>query len=133
MENGIVAVPKKAGRPKGALNKSTAEVKKAAQKYTEKALKTLALIMEKGQTEPARVAAARELLDRAHGKPAQPVQHAGEDGGPIAIANLSDSQIAARLELLRAKQDDTSARGVDSSGGVGAESEEQESSNLLPE
>lgn len=71
------------GRPRGSLNKATKEVKEAAKKYTKKALKTLVDITEKGENESARVAAARELLDRAYGRPTQAVEHSGEGGGPI--------------------------------------------------
>ena len=69
------------GRPKGSLNKATAKVRKAAEKYSTKALQTLAEIMEGGENEQARIAAARELLDRAHGKPPQAVTDA--NGGPV--------------------------------------------------
>jgi len=61
------------GRPKGALNKATADVRKAAQKYTTRALSRLAHIMENGESEAAQVAAAKELLDRGHGKSTQPI------------------------------------------------------------
>lgn len=49
-------------------NKATADVKAAAQKYTIPALQTLAAIMQLSETDAARVAAAKELLDRGHGK-----------------------------------------------------------------
>lgn len=69
------------GRPKGALNKATAEVKVAARAYTDKALKTLAKIMENTEAnDGARVAAANALLDRGHGKPAQAI--VGSDDEP---------------------------------------------------
>lgn len=70
-----------AGRPKGATNKATADVKAAAQQYTDEALKTLATIMKSGGSDPARVAACKEILDRGHGKAPQAVT--GEGGGPI--------------------------------------------------
>jgi hypothetical protein len=57
-----------AGRPKGSLNRATADVKAAAQKYTDEALKTLAAIMRDADSAPARVAACKEILDRGHGK-----------------------------------------------------------------
>ncbi len=57
-----------AGRPKGALNKSTRDIKTLAQKHTPAALKTLVEVMKGGESEAARVAAARELLDRGYGK-----------------------------------------------------------------
>ena len=58
------------GRPKGAPNKSTAEVKALASVYTEAAIKRLADWMRSDEPK-ASVAAANALLDRAHGKPSQ--------------------------------------------------------------
>jgi hypothetical protein len=76
---------RRGGRKKGSLNKATADVKAAAQQYTAPALKTLAGIMRKSESDAARVAAAKELLDRGHGKSPQP--QTGEGGtGPIALA-----------------------------------------------
>lgn len=60
-----------AGRPKGAHNKATADVKAAAQQYTDEALKALAAIMRDSESDAAKVAAIKELLDRGHGKPKQ--------------------------------------------------------------
>ncbi len=77
-----------AGRPKGSLNKSTRAVKEAAQKYTDKALKTLASIMERGESEAARIAAANALLDRGHGKPAQAIVGGDEDDPPVKVARV---------------------------------------------
>lgn len=72
------------GRPKGRLNKVTADVKALAGKYGPGAIKRLAQIMDEGESEAARVAAAKELLDRAYGKPAQP--HVGDDNAaPINV------------------------------------------------
>lgn len=62
------------GRPKGAINKITADVRALAQEYGPKALKVLGKIMEDDeQPAPARVSAAKELLDRAYGKSPQPI------------------------------------------------------------
>lgn len=65
------------GRPKGSANKQTLDVKELAQDYTEEALKALADIMRQGESEAARVAAIKELLDRGHGKAKQAVDVAG--------------------------------------------------------
>lgn len=63
--------PKTGGRTKGARNKATAEVKSLAGAYTKDAIATLVSIMTKeGMPPQARVIAAKELLDRGHGKPA---------------------------------------------------------------
>lgn len=73
------------GRPKGALNKSTKDIKALAQKHTPDALFTLASIMKASDSDAARVSAAKELLDRAYGKAPQP--QTGEGGtGPILLA-----------------------------------------------
>jgi hypothetical protein len=58
------------GRPPGSLNKSTAEVKTLAQKHGPAAVKELARLAVDAVSEQARVAAIKELLDRAYGKSA---------------------------------------------------------------
>jgi hypothetical protein len=74
---------RKPGRPKGAVNKVTADVKAQAQVHTKAALAALVKIMEKGESEAAKVAAANSILDRGHGRPKQAVEASGPDGGPI--------------------------------------------------
>jgi hypothetical protein len=64
---------KTGGRKAGTPNKATADIKAAAQAYTEDALATLAQIMKAGESEAARVAAANSILDRGFGKPRQSV------------------------------------------------------------
>lgn len=75
---------KTGGRVKGVPNKATRDIKALAQKHTPEALKTLVSIMKASDSDAARVAASKELLDRAYGKPAQAVT--GEGGGPVALA-----------------------------------------------
>ena len=58
------------GRPPGALNKSTAQVKALAQKHGPAAIARLAALAQEAESEQAQVAACRELLDRAYGKSA---------------------------------------------------------------
>ena len=73
-----------AGRPKGARTKVTADVKALAGKYAPEAFETLRKIMTHGESEPARVAASKEILDRAYGK--APQAHTGENGtGPVRL------------------------------------------------
>jgi len=69
MAHGVKTGGRKAGTP----NKATADIKAAAQAYTEDALATLAQIMKAGESEAARVAAANSILDRGFGKPRQAV------------------------------------------------------------
>ena len=87
-----------AGRPKGARNKVTADVMAAAQVYTTEALKTLAYLMRNAEAEAARVAACREILDRAHGKPAQTVDTTITDNrlvaAPLEKARDNDEWLA---------------------------------------
>ena len=60
---------KTGGRKAGTLNKVTAEVRTLAQQHGEDAIQTLASIMrDPTRSETARIAAARELLDRGYGK-----------------------------------------------------------------
>lgn len=65
------------GRKKGVPNKSTAEIKELAQTYSAKALETLSAIMRNSDNDTARIAAAKELLDRGYGKVTQPMEHSG--------------------------------------------------------
>jgi len=54
------------------------ELKDAAGKYAGEAVLTLVELMRNSGSDPVRVAAARELLDRAHGKPKVESGEAGE-------------------------------------------------------
>lgn len=80
-----------AGRKEGVPNKATAEVKALAAKYGPDAIKQLAKLagILRGETaaesEAARVAALKEILDRAYGKPTQPI--AGDDDNPLRVIN----------------------------------------------
>jgi hypothetical protein len=72
-----------AGRPKGVLNKATADVKAQAGHYSPDALKTLVDIMLHGESEQARIAASKEVLDRAHGRPRQEIDLT--DDGKVTV------------------------------------------------
>jgi hypothetical protein len=75
---------KTGGRQAGTPNKSTAEAQAAAQEHSPAALGTLVGIMQDGEAPAAaRVSAAREILDRAHGKPPQALQVGDPDGQPL--------------------------------------------------
>jgi hypothetical protein len=56
------------GRPKGALNKATAEVRGLAREYGPDALKELHRLSNEAESEAARVSACNAILDRAYGK-----------------------------------------------------------------
>lgn len=61
------------GRPKGALNKATQDIKAAARIHGPKALEVLSRLMLEAESETAQIAAAKEILDRAYGKATQNV------------------------------------------------------------
>lgn len=87
------------GRPKGALNKSTREVKQIAQQHGPAAIRHLVRLMTKAESEQAQIAAAKEILDRAYGKSTQPV---GEDPDmPFTSKEQRDAAVAAALRADR--------------------------------
>ncbi len=51
-----------------AARKKTPELKDEAGKYAHEAVQALVELMRNSASDPVRVAAAKELLDRAHGK-----------------------------------------------------------------
>ncbi len=52
-----------------AARKKTPDLKDEALKYAPEAIEALVELMRNSGSDPVRVAAAKELLDRAHGKP----------------------------------------------------------------
>jgi hypothetical protein len=64
---------KTGGRQVGTPNKATAEIRALAQSFAPAALAELARLASEATSEAARVAACVHLLDRAYGKPSQPV------------------------------------------------------------
>ena len=61
------------GRPKGAKNKATGELQDLARTHTKAAMIELARLSVAAESEQARVAAIKEILDRGYGKPAQSI------------------------------------------------------------
>ncbi len=74
---------RRGGRQKGTPNKVAADVRALAQEHTANAIKELARLAEKSESDAARVAAIKELLDRGHGKSRQPVDVGGDPDAPI--------------------------------------------------
>jgi len=74
--------PKTGGRKPGTPNKATAEVRDIAKQYAPAALKELARLSTKAESEQARVSAINSLLDRAYGKPTQLIG-GDQDAAPI--------------------------------------------------
>ena len=66
------------GNPNG-RRKESKDVIELAKKHTAEAIRKLAEIM-RGDNTRAAVHAANSLLDRAHGKPVQQLNHAGHEG-----------------------------------------------------
>ena len=56
------------------MAKTPIEIKSLARAHTEEAVRTLVGIMRNGTTEPAKVAAAKEVLDRGWGKSVQHIE-----------------------------------------------------------
>src|SRR5262245_30140182 len=71
------------GRKPGVLNKNTAEVKALAMKDVPNVMQELVRLALHAKNEATRVAACKELLDRAIGKAVQPVS--GEEGGSVVV------------------------------------------------
>jgi hypothetical protein len=62
-----------AGRPRGALNKLTRPVKQLAAEQSAASIDKLVYLRDSAQSEQVQFAAAKELLDRAHGRPRQEI------------------------------------------------------------
>ena len=80
-----------AGRKLGSLNKITREVKEMAREHGPAAIKHLVHVMKNGSSEQAQVTAAREILDRAYGKPTQ--YH--DVTRRTDLTDLTDAELAA--------------------------------------
>jgi hypothetical protein len=77
---------RRGGRQPGTPNRATASIRSLAQEHSPEAVEKLVHLMRHAETEAAQIAAIKELLDRAHGRPTQPLS--GEDGGPIPITGI---------------------------------------------
>lgn len=83
---------RKAGRPIGAKNKQTLDVKELAQDYTAEAIEKLATIMRTSTNEGAQVSAIKELLDRGHGKSKQVIDATVREAEVSGEPELSESE-----------------------------------------
>lgn len=87
------------GRPKGVPNKATAEIKALAQVHGPEAIDVLVSIMKAAdQPPPARVAAARELLDRGYGKAKETVAVENDMPPLMVIDTLTHADVARMLD-----------------------------------
>lgn len=71
------------GRPR--KTKEQVDLETACKELTPAALDVVVAIMESGDNERNRFAAAQYILDRGWGKPKQALEHSGKDGGPLNI------------------------------------------------
>lgn len=78
------------GSRRGRPNRVTADVKALAQQHTPAAVQELARLALHAQSEQARVAAIKELLDRGHGRATQPVNMRVIS----SIEDLTDDELA---------------------------------------
>lgn len=88
MPRGSQPGERRGGRTKGTPNKATADIRALAQQYGEDAVRELATILTTSENHSARIAAAKELLDRGYGKSKQSVELTGEDGGPMQFEKI---------------------------------------------
>ena len=100
-----------AGRPAGVPNKITADIKALAQEHAPAAIRELATILTTSENDQARIAAAKELLDRGYGKATQHAEVTGKDGAPLipnkSAQEMTDDELAAYIGA-------SGARAVDS-------------------
>jgi hypothetical protein len=93
--------PKTGGRTKGTPNKATASVRDVAKEYTPDAIATLVEVMQdKMAPSAARVSAANSILDRAHGKAPQAIEHTGPNGGPVQNVNMTADEFEERARRV---------------------------------
>ena len=85
------------GRKKGTPNKVTAEIKELAQKYGPEAIAELARLATQAESEAARVAAIKELLDRGYGRAVQPIEGSMTYGVSEQLAELFRENVNGTL------------------------------------
>ena len=88
------------GRPKGVPNKVTRDIRALAQVYAPDALLGLAIMagiakpvkrlptIKPAETEPVRRGCMDDLLDRAYGKPSQPMEHTLDESWEAMLDRL---------------------------------------------
>lgn len=95
------------GRPRESL--SATKARTLARQHTEKAIATLVEVMESGDKDSARVAAAQSILDRGFGRAPQEVTD---------LASIPEEALVAELRRRLSERDAAAAAGVgDASGG----------------
>jgi hypothetical protein len=88
------------GRKPGIPNKATRDIRELAQVYTTEAVQELAKLagLVKGtkgaESEQARIAALKEVLDRGHGKATQAVDL---NVPPVPVERMTDAELERRI------------------------------------
>lgn len=82
---------KTGGRQAGTPNRTSSDLRDLAKAYTADALGELHRIMTASPSDQARVAAAKELLDRGHGKPTQAVDVEAKMLGAVTVTYVTTS------------------------------------------
>lgn len=93
MARGSAPGERRGGRQKGVPNKNTHDIKSIASVHGKAAIDKLVAIMQRSSSEQAQVAAAKELLDRAYGRPSQPI--AGDKDVPLFPAKIEVTLVDA--------------------------------------
>lgn len=92
---------KTGGRKAGIPNKVTADVRALAGEYGPVAIAELARLAVKAENEQARVAACKELLDRAYGKSVQSIDHSGDVNVTCTVIEGLKAIVAHRKSRLQ--------------------------------
>ena len=88
MPRGSKPGERRGGRKPGSVNKVTKDIRALAQVHTDAAITELARLAKHAESEAARVAAIKELLDRGHGKSAQAITGEGGEGAVRQIIEV---------------------------------------------
>jgi len=80
-----------------------ADLRTLAQTHGAEAISRLVDLMTHAESETARIAAARELLDRGYGKVTQAVEMSGPGGAAVLHAMVSPKQLEAAVRNVRDK------------------------------
>ncbi len=87
---------KTGGRTKGTLNKATKDVKELARRRGPAVIEGFWRLFNEADSDAAKIAAGKEILDRAYGKATQPI--AGDDTLPAILHALSVGFVGAKEE-----------------------------------
>jgi hypothetical protein len=99
-EGALAKGRKTGGRLSGTPNKTTVQIREAARAHGDAALAVLAHIMAESASDTARIAAAREILDRAYGKAPQAMTGEGGEGPQRIEVGWKDGDRTSFSEFL---------------------------------